>query len=176
MEFKKMVMITRYARQQKRPRCIEQSFGLCGRGWEDLGEWHWNMWNVMYETRCQSRFSARCWMLGAGALGRPRGMVWGGGREEGSGWGACVYLKLKKEKKKKRKILKKKIKNKSMIKIRLHISFTDTLIFSHFTIISIYSTFKILKHLFWNFWYVFSRLNLFWLLFTPLLLGNPHSI
>ena len=26
----------------KRHRCIEQSFGLCGRGrgWNDLGEWH----------------------------------------------------------------------------------------------------------------------------------------
>ena len=31
MEFRKMVMITLYARQQKRHRCIEQSFGLCGR-------------------------------------------------------------------------------------------------------------------------------------------------
>ena len=33
--------ITLYARQQKRHRCIEQSFGLCGkgRGWDDLGEW-----------------------------------------------------------------------------------------------------------------------------------------
>ena len=30
-------------------------------------------------------------MLGAGALGRPRGMVWGGRREEGSGWGTHVY-------------------------------------------------------------------------------------
>jgi len=29
-------------------------------------------------------------MLGAGALGRPRGKVWGGRREEGSGWGARV--------------------------------------------------------------------------------------
>ena len=46
----------------------------------------------MYETRCQSRFDARYWMLGASALGRPRGMVWGGRREEGSGWGARVYL------------------------------------------------------------------------------------
>ena len=46
----------------------------------------------MYETRCQSRFNARYWMLGAGALGRPRGMVWGGRREEGSGWGTQVYL------------------------------------------------------------------------------------
>ena len=37
MEFRKMVMITLYARQQKRHRCIEQSFGLCGRGrgWDD---------------------------------------------------------------------------------------------------------------------------------------------
>ena len=35
---------------------------------------------------------ARYWMLGAGALGRPRGMVWGGRREEGSGWGTRVYL------------------------------------------------------------------------------------
>ena len=34
------VMITLYARQQKRHRCIEQTFGLCGRGrgWDDLGE------------------------------------------------------------------------------------------------------------------------------------------
>ena len=31
-------------------------------------------------------------MLGAGALGRPRGMVWGGRREEGSGRGTHVYL------------------------------------------------------------------------------------
>ena len=46
----------------------------------------------MYETSRQSRFDARYWMLGASALGRPRGMVWGGRREEGSGWGAHVYL------------------------------------------------------------------------------------
>ena len=46
----------------------------------------------MYETSCQSRFDAQYWMLGAGALGQPRGMVWGGRREEGSGWGTHVYL------------------------------------------------------------------------------------
>ena len=42
MEFRKMVMINLYVRQQKRHRCIVQSFGLCGRGrgWDDLGEWH----------------------------------------------------------------------------------------------------------------------------------------
>ena len=32
MEFRKLVTTTLYARQQKRHRCIEQSFGLCGRG------------------------------------------------------------------------------------------------------------------------------------------------
>ena len=40
----------------------------------------------------QSRFDARYCMLGAGALGRPRGTEWGGRREEGSGWGTHVYL------------------------------------------------------------------------------------
>ena len=80
--------------QQKRHWCIEQSFGLCGRGrgWDDLGEWHWNKYNIIYETSRQSRFDARYWMLGASALGRPRGMEWGGRREEGSGWGTHVYL------------------------------------------------------------------------------------
>ena len=94
MEFRKMVTITLCTRQQKRHWCIDQSYGLCGRGrgWEDLGEWYWNMYNIMYETSRQSRFDARYWMLGAGALGWPRGMVWGGRKEERSGWGTRVYL------------------------------------------------------------------------------------
>ena len=50
------------------------------------------MYNIMYEMTRQSRFDAQYWMLGAGALGRPRGRVWGGRREEGSGWGTHVYL------------------------------------------------------------------------------------
>ena len=94
MEFRKMVTITLCTRQQKRHWCIEQSYGLCGRGrvWDDLGEWHWNTCNIIYEMSRQSRFDAWYWMLGAGALGWPRGMVWGGRREEGSGWGTHVYL------------------------------------------------------------------------------------
>ena len=89
-----MVTITLYMRQQKRHWCIAQSFGLCGRGrgWDDLGEWHWNTYNIIYGTSRQSRFYARYWMLGAGALGWPRGMIWGGKREKGSGWGTHVYL------------------------------------------------------------------------------------
>ena len=31
-------------------------------------------------------------MLGAGALGRPRGIVWGGRKEGSSEWGTHVYL------------------------------------------------------------------------------------
>ena len=89
-----MVTMTLYVRQQKRHICKEQSFGLCGRGrgWDDLGEWHRNMYNIIYEMSHQSRFDARYWMLGAGALGRPKGMVCGGRREEGSRWGTLVYL------------------------------------------------------------------------------------
>ena len=45
----------------------------------------------MYEMSCQSRFDARYWMLGAGALGRPRGMEWeGGGRRVQDGEHMCT--------------------------------------------------------------------------------------
>ena len=47
------------------------------------------MYNIMYEPSRQSRFDALYWMLGPGALRRPRGRVWGGRREEGSGWEDC---------------------------------------------------------------------------------------
>ena len=42
MEFRNMVMMTLYARRQKRHRCKEQTYGLSGRrqGWDDLREWH----------------------------------------------------------------------------------------------------------------------------------------
>ena len=49
-------------------------------------------YNIIYEMNCQSRFDARYWMLGAGALRRPRGMVWGGRRQGSSGWGPRVCL------------------------------------------------------------------------------------
>ena len=47
---------------------------------------------VSYMKRVASPGLMRCWMLGAGALGRPRGMEWGGRREEGAGRGPHVYL------------------------------------------------------------------------------------
>ena len=51
------------------------------------------MYNIIYGTSRQSSFDAQYRMLGAGALGRPRGMVRGGRREEGSGWGTHVCLR-----------------------------------------------------------------------------------
>ena len=95
MEFRKTVTITLYTRQQKRHRCIEQSFGLSGRGkgWADLGEWHWNMYNIISEMNRQFRFDAGYRMLGAGALRQPRGMVQGGKREGGFRMGnTCIPL------------------------------------------------------------------------------------
>ena len=45
-----------------------------------------------HETNHQSRVNAGYRMLGAGALGWPRGMVWGRRREGVSGWGTHVHL------------------------------------------------------------------------------------
>jgi len=49
------------------------------------------MYNIINEMNRQSRFDAGYRKLGAGALGRPRGMVRGGRWEGGSGWGTCVH-------------------------------------------------------------------------------------
>ena len=44
----------------------------------------------MYETSCQSRFDARYWMLGAGALGQPEGWYGEGGERRVQG-GEYIY-------------------------------------------------------------------------------------
>ena len=68
MEFRKIVMITLYVRQQKRHRYLEKSFGLCGRqrGWDD---WENGTYNIIREMNHQFRFNAGYRKLGAGALG-----------------------------------------------------------------------------------------------------------
>ena len=55
-----MVMITLYAKQKKRHRCTEQTFGLCGkrRGWDVLREQHQNMYIIYGETDHQPRLDA----------------------------------------------------------------------------------------------------------------------
>ena len=84
MEFRKMVTITLYARQKKRHRCIDQTFGLCGRrlGWDDLREQHRNMYIIKCETDHQSRLDARDKCSGLVHWDDPEG--WDG---EGSGRG-----------------------------------------------------------------------------------------
>ena len=60
MEFRKMVMITLYAKQKKRYRCTEQTFGLCGRrrGWDVLREQQQNMYIIKGEADHQPRLDA----------------------------------------------------------------------------------------------------------------------
>ena len=57
MEFRKMVMITLYAKQKKRHRCTEQTFGLCGRrqGWDVLKN---SVYIISSETDHQPRWDA----------------------------------------------------------------------------------------------------------------------
>ena len=79
-----MVMITLYAKQKKRHRGIEQTFGLCGRrrGWDVSREQHRNMYIIKCETDHQSRLDARDKCSGLVHCDEPEG--WGG---EGGGRG-----------------------------------------------------------------------------------------
>ena len=84
MEIRKMVMITLYAKQKKRHRCTEQTFGLCGRrqGWDVSREQHRNMY-IIYGETSPAQVGCMRQVLQPGALGRPRGSgwrgIWGGG-------------------------------------------------------------------------------------------------
>ena len=93
MEFRKMVMTTLYARQQKRHRCIEQSFGLCGRG---RGEWFGRMAlkHVLYHIQNKSPVQVECriqeaWSCCCTGMTQRDGMGWEVGG--GSGWGTRVH-------------------------------------------------------------------------------------
>ena len=92
MEFRKMVMITLYARQKKRHRCTEQTFGLYGRrrGWDDLREQHRNMYIIKCGTDRHSRLDA--WEKCSGLVhwDDPEGWDGEGGGRGGSGWGTHV--------------------------------------------------------------------------------------
>jgi hypothetical protein len=60
MEFRKMAMMTLYARQQKRHRCVERTFGFRGRGrgWDDLGRMA--LKHVYYHVRNESPVYVQC--------------------------------------------------------------------------------------------------------------------
>ena len=93
MEFRKTVMITTYARWQKRHRCIEQSFGLCGRG-EGVMVWENGIETCILSYVKQtaspgSMNDTRC--LGLVHWDDPEGWDGEGGGSGGSGWGTYVH-------------------------------------------------------------------------------------
>ena len=82
-----MVMITLYAKQKKRHMYRTEFWTL------------WEKARVGYSERIALKQAySQVWcmrqVLRAGALGRPRGMGWGGRWEGGSGWGTHVNLWL----------------------------------------------------------------------------------
>ena len=80
-----------YAKQKKRHRCTEDFWTLWEKArvgcFERTASKH-----VYYQRWNRSPAQVRCLrqVLGAGALGRPIGMEWGGRWERGSGWGLHV--------------------------------------------------------------------------------------
>ena len=88
MEFRKMVSITLYAKQKKRHRCIEQTFGLWEKArvgcFERTASKH-----IYYQGWNRSPAQVGCMrqVLGPGALGRPRGIGSRRRWEGGSEWG-----------------------------------------------------------------------------------------
>ena len=90
MEFRKMLMTTLYVRQQKRHRCIYQSFGLVGVGM---------IWENGIKTCIMSykkRIASPCSTQDTGSLGLvhwddPEGWYGVGCGRWGSGWGTRVH-------------------------------------------------------------------------------------
>ena len=56
-------MITLYAKEKKRHRCTEETFGLCGRrwGWDAVREQNGNVYIIKGETDHQPRLDAWCY-------------------------------------------------------------------------------------------------------------------
>ena len=96
--------------------------------------WEKSTETVYYQEWNRSPAQVGCmrWVLRAGALGRPRGMGWGGRWERGSGWGThvnpwlihvsvwqkalqyCKIIRLQIKKKKKDYVVRNRRKHKQM--------------------------------------------------------------
>ena len=88
MKFRKMLTITLYVRQRKRHRCIEQSFGLCGR-WR--GEMIWENGIETCITSYKKQITSPGLMQNTGSLGLvhwddPEGWYGEGGRRGIQDW------------------------------------------------------------------------------------------
>ena len=87
-----MVTITLYERQQKRHRCKEQTFRLCGRG---RGGMTWENGTETCILSCKKRITSLGSIQDTGCLGLvywddPE-RIWGGWWERGSGLGTHVH-------------------------------------------------------------------------------------
>ena len=85
MEFRKIIMITLYARQQKRHRCIEQSFGLCGRG-KGVMIWENGIETCIISYKKRTPVQVRCRIQDAWAWCTGMTQRDGMGREVGGGF------------------------------------------------------------------------------------------
>ena len=83
MEFRKMVMITLYAKQKKRHKGTEQTFGLRGRRrrWDVSREQHQNMYIIYGETDWMHETSAQAWCTGKTQRDQVEREVGGGDRD-----------------------------------------------------------------------------------------------
>ena len=91
MEFRKMVMITLYARQQKRHRCTEQIFDSVGEGEGGM------IWENGIETciiSCKKRIASLGLMQDTGCLGLVHGDDPEGCCGEGGGRGVHVWDRM----------------------------------------------------------------------------------
>ena len=89
-----MVMITRYARQQKKHRCLD---GLLDSVGEGEGGMIWENGMETYIIPCMKRIASPGSMQDTGCLGLvhwddPEGWYGEGGGRGGSGWGTRVHL------------------------------------------------------------------------------------
>ena len=95
MEFRKMVMITLYAKHKETQMYRTDFWTL----WEKarLGCFKRTAWKHIYYlgwNRSPAQVGCMRQVLGPGALGRPRGIGWRGTWEGGSGWGIHVNPRL----------------------------------------------------------------------------------
>ena len=91
MEFRKIVMMTLYVRQQKRHRCIDQSFGLCERG---RGGMTWENGIETCILSCKNRITSLCPMQDTACLGLVHGDDPEGCCGEGGGRGVHVWERM----------------------------------------------------------------------------------
>ena len=93
MEFRKIVTVTLYARQQKRHRCIQQSFGLCGREGGMIWENGIETCIISYKKQITSLGSMQdTGCLGLGHWDDPEGWYGeGGGRGIQDGEHECTH-------------------------------------------------------------------------------------